>query len=130
MSYRPTVLGVRNSKDGAVPIVEVNAVPRQQQVVAQTCSSRSAAFLTDPTQVPRTYQTGPRYPCLPSGTRSERTRAGVKPAQRRGVKFGRKRKLTPQQITHARELIHNGEARHHVAALLNVDRVTLYRALT
>src|SRR5271167_414743 len=29
---------------------------------------------------------------------TERTRAGVKAAQRRGVKFGRKRKLTPQQI--------------------------------
>jgi len=32
---------------------------------------------------------------------SERTRAGVKAAQRRGVKFGRKPKLTPQQIAHA-----------------------------
>src|SRR5712692_2997337 len=51
---------------------------------------------------------------------SERTRAGVKAAKRRGVKFGRKRKLTPQQIEHARELIDNGEARqHHVADLLN-----------
>lgn len=61
---------------------------------------------------------------------SERTRAGVKDAQGRGVKFGRKRKLTAQQIEHARELIHdNGEARHHVAQLLNVDRTTLYRAL-
>jgi len=59
----------------------------------------------------------------------ERTRAGVKAAQRRGVKFGRKRKLTPQQIEHARELIDNGEARHHVANLLCVGRVTLYRAL-
>jgi len=61
---------------------------------------------------------------------SERTRAGVKAAKRRGVKFGRKRKLTPQQIEHARELIDNGEARHHIADLLNVNRVTLYRALT
>src|SRR5271166_543075 len=42
---------------------------------------------------------------------SERTRAGVKAAQRRGVKFGRKRKLTAQQTAHARELIDNGEAR-------------------
>src|SRR6202171_4213896 len=46
---------------------------------------------------------------------SERTRAGVKAAQRRGVKFGRKRTLTPQQIAHARELIDKGEARHHIA---------------
>jgi DNA invertase Pin-like site-specific DNA recombinase len=40
----------------------------------------------------------------------ERTRAGVKAAKRRGVKFGRKRKLTSQQIEHARELIDKGEA--------------------
>src|SRR5215468_2697087 len=35
---------------------------------------------------------------------AERTRAGVKAAKARGVKFGRKPKLTPQQIRHAREL--------------------------
>ncbi len=34
---------------------------------------------------------------------SEWTRAGVKAAQRRGVKFGRKPKLTAQQIAHARK---------------------------
>ncbi len=60
---------------------------------------------------------------------SERTRAGVKAAQRRGVKFGRKPKLTQQQIEHARKLIDNGQRREDVAALLNVDRTTLYRAL-
>ena len=60
---------------------------------------------------------------------SERTRAGVKDAQRRGVKFGRKPKLSPQQIDHARKLIDAGERREDVAALLNVDRTTLYRAL-
>jgi hypothetical protein len=38
--------------------------------------------------------------------------------------------LTPQQIEHARELIDKGEARHHIANLLSMDRVTLYRALT
>src|SRR5450759_947862 len=59
---------------------------------------------------------------------SERTRAGVKAAQRRGVKFGRKPKLTPLQIDHARKLIDNGQRREDVAALLNVDRTTLYRA--
>ena len=51
---------------------------------------------------------------------SERTRAGVKDAQRRGVKFGRKPKLTPQQRDHARKLIDAGERREDVAALLNV----------
>jgi DNA invertase Pin-like site-specific DNA recombinase len=60
---------------------------------------------------------------------SERTRAGVKAAQRRGVKFGRKVKLTSQQINHARKLIDKGEARQYVADLLNVGRSTLYRAL-
>ena len=35
---------------------------------------------------------------------SERTRAGVKDAKRRGVKFGRKPTLTPEQIEHANEL--------------------------
>ena len=60
---------------------------------------------------------------------SERTRAGVKAAQRRGVKFGRKAKLSRQQIDHARKLIDDGQRREDVAALLNVDRTTLYRAL-
>ena len=60
---------------------------------------------------------------------SERTRAGVKDAQRRGVKFGRKPKLTRQQIDHAKKLIEDGQRREDVAALLNVDRTTLYRAL-
>ena len=60
---------------------------------------------------------------------SERTRAGVKAAQRRGVKFGRKVKLTHKQIDHARKLIDKGEARPYVADLLNVGRSTLYRAL-
>jgi hypothetical protein len=50
---------------------------------------------------------------------SERTRAGVKAAQRRGVKFGRKAKLTSERIDHARGLIDKGEARQYVAGLLN-----------
>ena len=60
---------------------------------------------------------------------SERTRAGVKAAQRRGVKFGRKVKLSAEQIEHAQKLIDKGEARQYVAGLLNVGRSTLYRAL-
>ena len=47
----------------------------------------------------------------------------------RGVKFGRKRKLTDAQITHARKQIDAGSRREDAAALLNVDRTTLYRAL-
>jgi DNA invertase Pin-like site-specific DNA recombinase len=60
---------------------------------------------------------------------AERTRAGVKAAQARGVKFGRKRKLTPQQVSHARKLIEGGEAVPHVAKLFSVDRATMYREL-
>jgi DNA invertase Pin-like site-specific DNA recombinase len=60
---------------------------------------------------------------------SELTRAGVKAAKNRGVKFGRKPKLTLQQIEHARALIDKGEGRQHVADLFSVDRVTLCRAL-
>src|ERR1035437_9191540 len=60
---------------------------------------------------------------------SERTRAGVKAAQRRGVKFGRKPKMTPQQVAHARKLIERGEDRGKVATSFNVNRTTLYRAL-
>jgi len=61
---------------------------------------------------------------------SERTRAGVKDAQGRGVKFGRKPKLTAAQITHARKQIDAGQRREDVAALFKVDRTTLYRALS
>jgi DNA invertase Pin-like site-specific DNA recombinase len=60
---------------------------------------------------------------------SERTRAGVKAAKARGVKFGRKRKLTPQQVAHARKLIDDNESPRAVAAGYSVSRATLYRAL-
>jgi DNA invertase Pin-like site-specific DNA recombinase len=60
---------------------------------------------------------------------SERTRAGVKDAQRRGVKFGRKKKLTALQIELARKQIAKGEDRGKVAESFKVNRTTLYRAL-
>ena len=62
---------------------------------------------------------------------SERTRAGVKAAKGRGVKFGRKRKLTPQQIDEARKLLAKKKppSREYVADLFKVNRTTLYRAL-
>ncbi|MDP9128715.1 MAG: helix-turn-helix domain-containing protein [Pseudomonadota bacterium] len=53
----------------------------------------------------------------------------MKAAQHRGVKFGRKPKLSLQQIAHARKLIDNGEDRQKVAALFKVGRKTLYRAI-
>ena len=60
---------------------------------------------------------------------TERTRAGVKAAKKRGVKFGRRPKLSPPQVAHARQLIDNGQRVQEVASLLSVGRVTLYRAL-
>ena len=60
---------------------------------------------------------------------SERTRAGIKAAKARGVKFGRKRKLTRQQVAHARKLIDSNESPRAVAAGYSISRATLYRAL-
>ncbi len=60
---------------------------------------------------------------------AERTRAGVKAAQKRGVKFGRKIKLTPDRLTHARTLIDHGKTPTEVAKIMAVSRATLYRAL-
>ena len=61
---------------------------------------------------------------------SERTRAGMAAAKRNGKHIGRHRKLTAQQVTHARELIDGGkETRGSVAALFKVDVATLRRAL-
>ena len=59
----------------------------------------------------------------------ERTTAGRSAVVARGVKMGRKPKLSPQQVAHARKLI--GQREHHdtVAQSLNVSRRTLYRAL-
>jgi DNA invertase Pin-like site-specific DNA recombinase len=59
----------------------------------------------------------------------ERTQAGMKEARRRGVKFGRKKKLTAAQIGKARKLVESGERVEDVATLWNVGRTTLYRAL-
>ena len=60
---------------------------------------------------------------------TERTRAGVKEAQKRGVRFGRKPALSTAQVEHARQQIEQGQRVADVAALLSVDRATLYRAL-
>jgi DNA invertase Pin-like site-specific DNA recombinase len=60
---------------------------------------------------------------------SERTRAGAKAAQRRGVKFGRKPKLTPDRLAHARKLIDQGKTPTEAAKIMGVGRATVYRAL-
>src|SRR5208283_1488379 len=60
---------------------------------------------------------------------TERTRAGVKAAQRRGVKFGRKAKLTPDRLAHARKLIDQGKSPTEAAKIIGIPRATIYRAL-
>jgi Enterobacteriaceae phage serine recombinase len=60
---------------------------------------------------------------------SERTTAGRVAAIARGVKMGRKPKLSPPQVAHARKLIENGESPKQVAQLVGVARSTLYAAL-
>jgi len=59
----------------------------------------------------------------------ERTKAGRAAAVARGVKMGRKSKLIPQQASHAKKLIEQGEHHDTAASSLNVSRRTLYRAL-
>jgi DNA invertase Pin-like site-specific DNA recombinase len=60
----------------------------------------------------------------------ERTRAGVKARWASGVKSGRRRKLTPEQVAHAPNLMEKGErSRAEIAALFRVGRKVPYRAL-
>ena len=63
---------------------------------------------------------------------SERTRAGVMDAKRRGVKFGRKPTLTPDQIEHAKELRarkKDPKTPQQIARILKCSPATVYRAL-
>jgi DNA invertase Pin-like site-specific DNA recombinase len=60
----------------------------------------------------------------------ERTMAGLAAARARGRKGGRKPKLTPKQIAHARKLLEDRTTTiKDVAASLGVNRATIYRAL-
>ena len=59
----------------------------------------------------------------------ERTKSGRAAAVARGVRMGRKLKLSPQQVTHARKPIEQGERPNTVAQSLNVSQRTLNRAL-
>ena len=61
---------------------------------------------------------------------TERTKAGLAAAKRRGVQLGRKRKLTPNDVAHARQVIESGEQSvAGMARILKVGRNTLGRAL-
>jgi DNA invertase Pin-like site-specific DNA recombinase len=61
----------------------------------------------------------------------ERTRAGMQAGRARGIRPGPKRKLTPQQIEHAKELHSRKEPKtpDQIAGILGVSRATVYRAL-
>lgn len=61
---------------------------------------------------------------------TERTKAGLAAAKRRGVKLGRKPKLTAADVDHARRMIESGaESVAGMARILKVGRNTLGRAL-
>jgi DNA invertase Pin-like site-specific DNA recombinase len=63
---------------------------------------------------------------------SERTRAGVKDAKKRGVKFGRKPALAPEQLEHAKELRtrkKDPKTPKQIARILKCSPATVYRAL-
>ncbi len=60
----------------------------------------------------------------------ERVNAGIAAAKKRGKHVGRPRKLTVEQVAHAREAIEGGlQTRAGMAALLGVDDSTLWRAM-
>jgi DNA invertase Pin-like site-specific DNA recombinase len=61
---------------------------------------------------------------------SERTKAGLAAARKRGVRIGRPRKLSPSLVRNARNLIANdGQSVRIAAAALDVHSSTLIRAL-
>ena len=60
---------------------------------------------------------------------SERTSAGRQAAQARGVRFGPKPVLRPEQIEHARTLQADGRPISEIGRLLGVHRSTIYRLL-
>jgi DNA invertase Pin-like site-specific DNA recombinase len=60
----------------------------------------------------------------------ERVNAGIATAKKRGKHVGRPRKLTPEQIAHAREAIDDGlQTPAGMAGLLGVDHSTLWRSM-
>jgi DNA invertase Pin-like site-specific DNA recombinase len=58
---------------------------------------------------------------------SERTSAGRDAARQRGVRFGRPRKLSPDEARLACQLIADGKAVRELARTFNVHEATIYR---
>lgn len=59
----------------------------------------------------------------------ERTQIGRAVARQKGMKLGRRNKLSTDQIAHARRLLDLGEGGRAVARTFGVSEATLYRAL-
>jgi DNA invertase Pin-like site-specific DNA recombinase len=57
----------------------------------------------------------------------ERTGAGREAAKQRGVRFGRPRKLNPDQVRVASQLLEEGKAVRDIARTFNVHEATIYR---
>jgi DNA invertase Pin-like site-specific DNA recombinase len=57
----------------------------------------------------------------------ERTRAGIRAARARGVRLGRRPKLTPEQVAEANMLLAGDASAEEVAKRYGVDRSTVYR---
>jgi DNA invertase Pin-like site-specific DNA recombinase len=60
----------------------------------------------------------------------ERTSAGREAAKHRGVRFGRPRKLNPDQAQVATRLLNEGKAVRDIARTFNVHEATIYRLAT
>ncbi len=60
---------------------------------------------------------------------SERTKAGLASAKARGGLLGRPKRLSLQQVAHAKDLVAQGQAKRQVARLFRVSPATIYRAL-
>ena len=60
----------------------------------------------------------------------DRIGAGRVAAQKRGVRFGRKPKLTPEQIALALRLVDEGQSVPQVATAFGVHETTIYRCLS
>ena len=76
------------------------------------------------------YQVRNAFAELERSLISERTKAGLAAARRKGKRLGRPRKLSPADVARARELLAADEqSAASIAALLGVSRRTLNRAM-
>lgn len=61
---------------------------------------------------------------------AERTSAGRQAAQKKGVRFGRPAKLSPEQIELGQRLISEGSSVRETSKILNCHHATLYRSIS